>query len=238
MLKISCWNRLIVAASATNPGSCERRAQASHPASSSRPRTPFPVPVVLTSTARNPTGQGVSPNPCQETHPRERHKGRKFAAFVLTLPPGNAKPRKLQITHTSYLHNPMRHGLPVLPFNLFTGLHVVRHPVYTYDRLTSGPVHQPAPRGKDQPAGRQSPILSTTNCWPICPRHPPRAELLVDEAQIALRPIPGKKPTGTGEGQEPQTARSTRSLPPAKAKMMKSSLMQPCVGTGALIYYF
>src|SRR5664279_730061 len=39
-------------------------------------RTPFPVPVVLTSTARNPTGHGVSPNPCQETHPRERHKGR------------------------------------------------------------------------------------------------------------------------------------------------------------------
>src|SRR5664280_1918174 len=38
-------------------------------------RTPFPVPVVLTSTARNPTGHGVSPNPCQETHPRERHKG-------------------------------------------------------------------------------------------------------------------------------------------------------------------
>src|SRR5664279_140543 len=40
-------------------------------------RTPFPVPVVLTSTARNPTGHGVSPNPCQETHPRQRHKGLK-----------------------------------------------------------------------------------------------------------------------------------------------------------------
>src|SRR5664280_2864037 len=46
-------------------------------------RTPFPVPVVLTSTARNPTGHGVSPNPCQETHPRERHKGPIKPLFVL-----------------------------------------------------------------------------------------------------------------------------------------------------------
>lgn len=45
-------------------------------------RTPFPVPVVLTLTARNPTGSGVSPNPCQETHPRERHKGRKFGLVL------------------------------------------------------------------------------------------------------------------------------------------------------------
>ena len=48
-------------------------------------RTPFPVPVVLTSTARNPTGHGVSPNPCQETHPRERHKGPKIVADHLNV---------------------------------------------------------------------------------------------------------------------------------------------------------
>src|SRR5664280_2258247 len=49
-------------------------------------RTPFPVPVVLTSTARNPTGHGVSPNPCQETHPRERHKGQKIISNLCEQP--------------------------------------------------------------------------------------------------------------------------------------------------------
>ena len=40
-------------------------------------RTPFPVPVVLTSTARNPTGHSVSPKLSPKPHPRKRHKGHK-----------------------------------------------------------------------------------------------------------------------------------------------------------------
>ena len=38
-------------------------------------RTPFPVSVVLTLTARNPTGHGVSPKLSPKPYPRKQHKG-------------------------------------------------------------------------------------------------------------------------------------------------------------------
>src|SRR5664279_5211309 len=41
VFQISCWNRLMVRASATNSWSRERRAQAIHPARSSSPRRPL-----------------------------------------------------------------------------------------------------------------------------------------------------------------------------------------------------
>src|SRR5664279_861933 len=48
-------------------------------------RTPFPVPVVLTSTARNPTGHGVSPKLSPKPHPRKRHKGQKYSATTISM---------------------------------------------------------------------------------------------------------------------------------------------------------
>jgi len=38
--------------------------------------------VVLTSTARNPTGHGVSPKLSPKPHPRKRHKGLNFPEII------------------------------------------------------------------------------------------------------------------------------------------------------------
>src|SRR5664280_2201310 len=48
-------------------------------------RTPFPVPVAVSSTARNPTGHGVSPKLSPKPHPRKQQQGPYFGPFLWPL---------------------------------------------------------------------------------------------------------------------------------------------------------